>query len=153
MSDWRPEGSRMTDRPSKPGPSQEPISKEPNTVKSLISSMCPDDLGLKAGFWTRKEGEPVTFRPIVGWVTVTNFLETDAIPFHAVGLNDKGFPTLLNTFTFPDYIGVFAKALTPQEALAKFAEWDAKREGGPSGGQPQALKYDAGLTLTAPISR
>ena len=113
-----------------------------------VSTICPDDLGLKAGFWSTKPEEPMTFRPIVGWVTVTNFIESALGPFIAIVLNDNAFPTFLSTPNFPNYVGVFAKALTPEEAKAKCLSWHVKTEtgappsdspaGGP-GGQSQSL--------------
>ena len=33
------------------------------------SAITPTDFGLHAAYWTGKPGEPVTFRPILGWIT------------------------------------------------------------------------------------
>ena len=88
----------------------------------MLSAICPDDLGLKAGFWSTKEGDPVTFRPIVGWVTVTNWESlVGGMPFLAVVLNDFAFPVFVERL--PEYIGVFAKSSTPAETRAKCGTW------------------------------
>ena len=106
----------------------------------MLSSLCPNDLGLKAGFWSGDEKDPVRFRPIVGWVVVSNSVEASFGPFLAVALSDLGFPTFLLEGTFPGFIGVFGNALTPEEARAKYEQWrkPAAGPGGP-GGQSQQL--------------
>ena len=120
----------MTDDPASPPPPPRPLFQ--------TSAVCADDFGLKAGFWSRKNDEPVYFRPIVGWVTITNFVEAGLHPFVPVVLNDMGFPTFAADGNFPDYIGVFAKALTPVEARAKAAAWlPSAGAGSTSGGGHQ----------------
>jgi hypothetical protein len=42
-----------------------------------LGPICPSDLGLKAAFWSGKDGEDVSFRRILGWITVSNYVETD----------------------------------------------------------------------------
>ena len=96
-----------------------------------VSTICPDDLGLKAGFLVheaRRAYDLPTY--CLGWVTVTNFIESALGPFIAIVLNDNAFPTFLSTPNFPNYVGVFAKALTPEEAKAKCLSWHVKTETG-----------------------
>lgn len=81
-----------------------------------ISAICPNDFGLKAGFYDRDKGSAVTFRPIVGWVTVTNYVESGRLPFVAVVLNDDGSLSLASDRTFPNFVGHFENAATAAEA-------------------------------------
>jgi hypothetical protein len=120
-----------------------PIERQP----AIVSAICPDDLGLKAGFWTRNEGDPVTFRPLVGWVTVMNFVQAGIGPFVPLVLNDLAFPSFLTELNFPTFVGVFAKALTPEEAHEKLKSWmplTAEKS------NQVTLSTEAGLTLTVP---
>jgi hypothetical protein len=105
----------------------------PPTAKPWLSSLCPNDLGLKAGFWSGKNEDAVRFRPIVGSLVVTNFVQGTALgPFLPVVLSDLAFPTIVAGDAFPDYIGVFANALTAEEARAKFEQW--RKKPGPADG-------------------
>ena len=103
---------------------------------AIYSSISPNDLDLKAGFWDGDEQHAVGFRPIVGWVVVMNAEEIRTVPFQPVVLNDFGAPVF--AVNLPGHIGVFAKALTPDEARQKYALWQPKSgegETGAAGGQ------------------
>ena len=119
----------MADEPKPPVPPSAP-------PPFLTSAICPNDLGLKAGFWSRKPDEPVRFREIVGWVTIVNFVEAKMNTFVPIVLSDLAFPCFCFEANFPDFIGVFGKALTPEEARAK-ARWlsppSEPGSGGPRG--------------------
>ena len=54
----------------KSSPAPPPHSGPP--VHEFWSAISPVDLGLKAGYWTGKDSDPMAFRPIVGWITVTS---------------------------------------------------------------------------------
>ena len=79
-----------------------------------ISAICPNDFGLKAAF--RDKGGAVTFKPIVGWVSVTNYVESGRLPFVAVVLNDHGFPAMVAPSNFPDFVGHFANGVSADKA-------------------------------------
>ena len=75
------------------------------------SAITPTDFGLHAAYWTGKPDEPVTFRPILGWITY-NAKEVGSPPdtllkngFGAVVLSDAWWPLL--AFQINDYGGVF----------------------------------------------
>ncbi|MBY0589282.1 hypothetical protein K2X85_19075 [bacterium] len=95
---------------------QAPVSR----IKPQLSSICPGDFGLKAGFWSRKPGDSIRFSPIVGWVTVMNYAEAGKLPFVSVVIGARHTPKLASPSNFPDFIGVFAKNLTPEQALEQF---------------------------------
>lgn len=44
-------------------------SPSPPRFPSIYSAITPNDLGYKAAYWSRKPDDPVTFRPIIGWMT------------------------------------------------------------------------------------
>jgi hypothetical protein len=82
----------------------------------LISGICPGDFGLKAGFRDPNAGGPVTFREIVGWVTVENYIETMRLPFVAIVINDDDHPTMTSKAHMPDFIGYFKTGITASAA-------------------------------------
>jgi hypothetical protein len=93
------------------------------------SAMSQGDLGLHASYWTGQSGDPVIFRPIVGWVTF-NARPVDAPPgtpltngFGAVVLSDTWWPVLASHIAH--YGGVFPKDLSPEATMAKITEWRA----------------------------
>ncbi len=89
------------------------------------SAISPTDLGLKAGFWTRKAGDPLEFRDIVGWVTIVGREQRpEAAPensFHAIVLDFTSYPILARVM--PNYCGVFPKRTSEEEAKALALEW------------------------------
>ena len=91
------------------------------------SAITPTDFGLQAAYWSGKPEEPVTFRPILGWITY-NAKEIGSSPdtllkngFGAVVLSDAWWPLL--AFQINDYGGVFPKTLDLETVKAKIAEW------------------------------
>jgi hypothetical protein len=88
-------------------------------VYPRLGGICDNDFGLKAGFWSQQPGEAMTFRTIVGWATVANYIEAGRLPFVSVVLNDYGTPVFGAPSVFPDFVGVFAKDLTPEQAQAE----------------------------------
>lgn len=82
----------------------------------LISGICPGDFGLKAGFRDPNTGGPVTFREIVGWVTVENYIETARLPFAAVVINDDDHPTMTSKEHMPNFAGYFKTGITASAA-------------------------------------
>jgi hypothetical protein len=87
----------------------------------LISGICPGNFGLKAGFRDPNKGGPVTFRDIVGWVTVENYIETLRLPFVAIVINDDDHPTMTSKAHMPDFIGYF-KTNVSASAAAKLLD-------------------------------
>jgi hypothetical protein len=85
-------------------------------VSPQISAICPNDFGLKAGFLDRDKGGKITFKPIVGWVSVINYVESGRLPFVAVVMNDDGFPSMAADRHLPNFVGHFDKAATAAEA-------------------------------------
>jgi hypothetical protein len=98
--------------------------------KPQLSAICPGDLGLKAGYWTRKDEDQIRFRPILGWVTVTNFHDQGIAtePFQPVVLNDHGLPVPAR-FIEP-YLGTFASALTAAQAREEIERWPKPQKAG-----------------------
>jgi hypothetical protein len=111
----------------------------PRTLRpQMYSSLCANDLDLKAGFWDGDEQHPVLFRPIVGWVVVMNADEIRVVPFQPVVLNDFGAPVF--AARLPGHIGVFGKAMTAEEARQKYALWQPKTpDAEPAGSQSGIL--------------
>jgi hypothetical protein len=91
----------------------------------MWSAISPSHLGLKAGFWTGKDGDALKFRSIVGWVTVlSRDVPSEAPPRNssfAVVIGDNMFPVL--AVFLPDYFAVFDKDLSEDEAKAAAASW------------------------------
>jgi hypothetical protein len=87
------------------------------------STISPGDLGLKAGFWTGEDSDPMTFTPIIGWITVT-LRKADEPPFNtfaAVVLSEQMFPVL--ALTLPNHRGVFLKDMPADQAKVRAREW------------------------------
>jgi hypothetical protein len=82
----------------------------------LISGICPGNFGLKAGFRDPNTGGTVTFRDIVGWATVENYIETLRLPFVAIVINDDDHPTMTSKTHMPDFIGYFKVDVTAAAA-------------------------------------
>jgi hypothetical protein len=101
-----------------------------------ISSVAPSDFGLKAGFWNQQKAGTITFRPIVGWVSVTNYIDAGRLPFVGVVLNDEDSPSLASKASFPDFVGYFKNSVSADEAR-KIIEREGIRVGGVRGaGRP-----------------
>jgi len=104
-----------------------PPKEPPAAYHEWWSAISPGDLGLKAGEWTGKDSDPMTFRPIVAWVTVMmrKLPFTDANPpdnrFLPVALSDTMFPVLAGLI--PTHCGVFLKNMTEAEAKVRAREW------------------------------
>ena len=81
-----------------------------------LSSICPGDFGLKAGFYNKDKGGAVIFKPIVGWCSVTNYVDSGRLPFVAVVLNEDGFLSMAADRVYPDFVGHFENAVTAEEA-------------------------------------
>jgi hypothetical protein len=124
-----------TKSPPPPNPPQNRIG--PPLANFQLSALCPGDLGVKAGFWSGVETEPVTFRPIVGWLTVTNYLDTggNVGPLVPVVLSDVAYPTILVGGAIPHHIGVFKNESTAEEAREMYTRWQRKPEASGSPGQ------------------
>jgi len=127
MSDRRGTLRNMAEQ-TKPKPQmQQPQHHE------MWSAISPTDLGLKAGYWTGKEGDPMRFRPIVGWVSVVG----RAVPappeqpptngFYPVVLGDHMYPVGANLL--PEYSGVFLKEMTEQQAKVAALAWLTSKAG------------------------
>lgn len=99
-----------------------------------LSAICPGDLGVKAGFRSRTSKDEITFLPIVGWVSVTNYVAANKEPFAALVLNSANRPVFANKSTFPDYVGLFEKKTTSAEAIEMLRASSTKT---PPGKTPQ----------------
>jgi hypothetical protein len=82
-----------------------------------LGPICPNDLGLKAAFWSGKDGEDASFRRILGWVTVSNYIETDTEPCVALVLSTDGGPVFATTQNFPDFVGVYENDATSSQVI------------------------------------
>jgi hypothetical protein len=128
----------MANEKTAPAPPPQPAPGPP-PPRPTLSGLCPNDLGLKAGFWSGNDADAVTFRPIVGWLVVTNFAKGTTIgPFLAVVVSDIGLPTIVVGNAFPDHIGIFPNDTSPEDARAKYEQWRAKPGGG-RGSPPQSF--------------
>jgi hypothetical protein len=94
-------------------------------IHEMWSAISPTDLGLKAGYWTGKEQDPLTFRPIVGWISVVHNEAGSSSPpkngFHAVVIRDNMWPVLAQFID--DWCGVFHKGMSEADAKKAAAEW------------------------------
>jgi hypothetical protein len=106
--------------------------KLPNKPYPELGSICPGDFGLKAGFRDPDKGGAVTFRPIVGWASVTNYVEAVRLPFVGVVINDDDTPTMAAQSHLPDFIGYFKNSASADEAR-KIIERAGIRVGGVRG--------------------
>lgn len=110
-----------------------------------LSAICPSDLGLKAAFWSGKDGEDVKFLPIAGWVSVTNYLQSDKEPFAAVVLSASGRPVIASPSFFPDFVGTFGRDLSSGQVIEilrnagmmRATATGPKRGGGTGGAGPR----------------
>ena len=88
------------------------------------SAITPGDLGLKAGYSPAVEGGAVTFRPIIGWVSVTRHDRVDGTTvnqFLAVVISDLAAPAPATRL--PRFLGVFPLPMSPEEAWSFSAQW------------------------------
>src|SRR5262249_17364295 len=96
-----------------------------------FSAICPDDLGLKAGFWKQGAGSEVEFRDIVGWITVQSRTvpsnEPVANGFYAVVLGPLMYP--VGACELAGYCGVFLKGMAEPDARKLAMEWASRPEG------------------------
>lgn len=105
-------------------------------VKPQISAITPHDFGVKAGFWDQDKPGQIKFRPIVGWASVTNYIEAGRLPFVGVVVNDDDSLSLAAKPHFPDFVGYFKSGVSAQEAR-KVIEREGIRVGGVRGtGRP-----------------
>jgi len=105
---------------------------EPQRIVEQWSALTPGDLGLKAGFYPAVEGGPVTFRPIVGWVSVTRHdraAMTTTNLLIAVVVADVA--VLMPATMLEGYLGTFPKQMTPAEAWRFSKQW-RKANAGPN---------------------
>ena len=102
-------------------------SAEATRFVATWSAVSQGDLGLKAGIRT-SAGE-LTFRPILGWVTVTERrVGTDEVSnqIHPLLLNDMGYPTL--GIFVQGCVGVFPIGMTDAQAAEYSKRWTQKNE-------------------------
>jgi hypothetical protein len=91
------------------------------------SAVSQGDLGLKAGI--RNDAGQLTFRPILGWVTVTERkvgTEEVSNQIHPLLLNDRGYPTL--GIFVQGCVGVFPVAMSDEQAAEFSKQWTEKKE-------------------------
>ncbi len=99
----------------------------------LFSAMTLGDLGMRAAFWSGRSGEAVTFKPIVGWVTVMNVAERgggDSIL--PVVQADDGLP-IVQPFGLGGCIGIFRHSVSAEEARSRFESRRPPAQGRPTG--------------------
>jgi hypothetical protein len=135
-----------------------------SSPEASLSAICPNDLGLKAAFWSQKDGEAVQFLRIVGWVSVTNYGQSDKEPFAPLVASMGGRLVFANSSTFPDYVGVFEKDATSAQivdALKSAQKMGASRMpprtmgggsmgGGGGGGGPRPPTTSAARPMPSP---
>ena len=112
----------------------------PHSDNPRISSLCPNDLGLKAGYWASVKRDKINFRPIVGWVSITNYVAAQKPPFAAIVLNDHNEPTFASDSVFPNYIGNFASGISDAAALEAAKALTANRPNPPTTGVGRAVE-------------
>jgi len=100
-------------------------------IPELFSAITPGDFGLKAGYWTGEDSDPMTFRPVLGWVTVTSLPPyTEANPpknlFWPLVLSDRMYPVL--AIAVPNCRGVFLKDMPEDQAKVRSQEWAVRPE-------------------------
>ena len=106
--------------------------KPPKKPYPELAGICPGDFGLKAGFRDPDKGGTITFRPIVGWATVANYIDAVRLPFVDIVINDDDTPTMAAKTHMPDFIGYFKNNVTAGEA-AKIIERAGVRVNGVRG--------------------
>lgn len=110
----------MSDPKAPPAPAPPP---PPRIYHEEWSSICPGDLGLKAGYLT--PAGMASFRRIVGWVTWNGRDPGETSTKHGffpIVVNDRG--ALCGAWQIScDYLGTFDVSLTEEEALKKSEEW------------------------------
>ena len=111
------------------------MAEEPKPLRfhEMWSAISPTDLGLKAGYWTGKEGAPLTFRPIVGWISIMS-REVSSPPtepptngLYPVILGDTMYP--IGAVLVAHYCGVFLKDMSEADAKVRAAEWMKPKPG------------------------
>lgn len=122
----------MTDAPAKPQPSSQ--QQMPRAANMQIGAICPADFGLKVAYWTKQPGDPVTFRDILGWAPVPNFVEAQTPPFLPVVLNDHGWPVIAGHV--PNAVGHFKKDASEEDVRAQVLNAGPSPTPGPMGGSP-----------------
>lgn len=106
--------------------------KVPKFYPERWSAIAPGDLGLQVAYWTGKDEDPVTFRPILGWITCT----LDEVPDPADKIARNGFaPIVLADFwlpvpasNLPNYEAVVPKGLNSADVLPRLKAWREKPE-------------------------
>lgn len=100
----------------------QPPGRPPWAHPPRLSAICPGDFGLAAAYWTGNEGDPATFKAIVGWTTVTNYYEQaqHGIVFLPVVVGDRGFPLPADSVPGPRYIGNYPTGTTSEDAIDIF---------------------------------
>jgi hypothetical protein len=99
-----------------------------------LSAITPGDFGLKAGFWDQKG--KISFRSIVGWVSVVNYRDSERLPFCGVVVADDDTLSLAAKHHYPDFVGYFKNELSVDDAR-KLIEREGIRVGGVRGsGRP-----------------
>jgi hypothetical protein len=113
--------------------------KTPSTSKRpfpQLSAITPGDFGLKAGFMDQGKSGKISFRSIVGWVSVTNYRESERLPFCGVVVADDDTLSLAAKPQYPDFVGYFKNDLSVDDAR-KLIEREGVRVGGVRGsGRP-----------------
>jgi hypothetical protein len=119
------------------------MAEHPNQkpIHELWSAISPTDLGLKVGYWTGKQDDPLVFKPILGWISVVaNEMPSSGPPkndFYPVVLSDNMYPTVATVLQ--SYCGVFLNRMSEAEAKEAAKKWME------SGATPQANVRGTGL--------
>jgi hypothetical protein len=104
-----------------------PPGKNASRFAASWSAVSQGDLGLKAGI--RNQAGQLVFRPILGWVTVTERqIGTEEVSnqLHPVMLNDVGYPTL--GMFIDGCVGVFPKDMSDEQASEFSRRWTDTNE-------------------------
>lgn len=103
---------------------------EPRVIQEQWSAISPGDLGLQAAYWTGNDDDPVSLRPIVGWITWT--LREDPGPddarprngLTALVIADFWYPVLAPAL--PDFFAYVPRGLTEKDVLPQLRAWRGK---------------------------
>lgn len=130
----------MPDTPPEP-------SGAPEKVVELWSAIVPGDLGLKAGYYPEGRGESVSFKPLLGWITVTaRGVDSGNVRNQFIGVVMGPLSVPVPATIVPGYLGVFPNSMAPHEAWDFSARW--RPAGTDASGPPPPADSGSGESAT-----
>lgn len=87
------------------------MTTEESTAKTkdnpIITSITPNDFGLKIGVRYGDKTEQIGFLPILGWASVGNYIEAGTVALTPVVKGPQSHPMLASPATVKGYVGLF----------------------------------------------